>query len=166
MRTIIRFAGILLLGGCLKSQTMETPNACALFSKKKAETILGVTLETARSQEFGENPRQAVISNCLYVAPNADSYKSLSVTVRKGTIVTTSLKPAEKHIMTMKQQFGQRYDLKEINGLADGAVWDSSLRQLTVFKGSDTYALVSPDSTAPDLEDKLVKLAEESLGKS
>jgi len=144
------------------SKTSGIPDACALLPESAAESILGVQLTQAKSQRFGENPRQTVISNCLLTS-KTDELKTLTFTIRVGGAPESSVNPAETQISTMKQEFGQRYDLKKITGLGDGAVWDDSMKQLTVFRGTNTYVWNSPGATAPALEEKFVALAKKTI---
>jgi hypothetical protein len=164
----LALAGAVLcaLCGCSpRASTGRPADACTLLPRELAESVLDVKLGDPKSQAFGENPRQTVISNCQYVAAAAQPVGLLSFTIRVGSVPESSINPAEVFISTMKQTFGQRYDLKKLTGLGDGAVWDGSLKQLTVFKGTSTYVWTSPGATKPDLEDKLVSLAKQTMSK-
>ncbi len=166
-RSLLGVFGIsaLLLMSCTKSpQQHGAPNACALLTESAAEEALGVDLQQAQSQEFGENPRQTVVSNCLFVTKDIESVKTLSLTIRIGGTTDSAVNPATTLISTMKQDFGQRYEPRKVEGLGDGAVWDDSLKQLTVFKGSSTFALAAPGASLPDIENKLTQLAKSILG--
>ena len=168
MRTPLLIPGLLLLvvSGCSPQAPANKPtDACALMPKEVAEDVLGVKLTQPNSQSFGENPRQTVISNCQYVSTTSKPVGSLTFTIRIGSVSDSALSPAETLIATMKQEFGQRYDLKKVTGLADGAVWDSSLKQLTVFQGTSTYVWAAPGATSGDLEDKLVTLARKTIAR-
>ena len=165
-RLVVAGAVLGALCGCSPHPSTGQPaDACTLLPKRVAESALDVKLGDPKSQAFGENPRQAVISNCQYVAAAAQPVSQLTFTIRVGSVPESSINPAETFISTMKQTFGQRYDLKKLTGLGDGAVWDGSLKQLTVFKGTSTYVWTSPGATKPDLEDKLVSLAKQTMSK-
>lgn len=152
------------LCGCASHPSkMGPPDACALLPKKVAEEVLDVKLSEPKSQPFGANPWQTVISNCRFLAQSPQPVGSLNLTIRLGSVTQSLPGPAETFVATMKQDFGQRYQLQKIKGVGDGAVWDSSLRQLTVFSGTTTYVLTSPGATLPDLEDRLVTLAKKTI---
>lgn len=156
--------GALMLGGCSSPRSKtEPPDACTLLPKKVAEEVLDVKLGEPKSQPFGKNPWQTVISNCQYVAQSPQPIGTLNFTIRLGSVTQSLPGPAETFVATMKQDFGQRYQLEKIKGLADGAVWDPSSRQLTVFLGTTTYVLTSPGATLPDLRSKLVALAKRAI---
>jgi hypothetical protein len=160
-RLAFALAALCAAGGCARHTGPQ--DACTLLPKGVAESVLDVELTQARSQRFGENPRQAVISNCQYVATTPEPIRSLTFTIRAGGVSDASVGPAEGLISTMKQTFGQRYELKKLSGLGDGAVWDPSLHQLTVFAGTSTYVWAAPGATSPDLETKLVTLAKRTV---
>ncbi len=156
----------LAVGGCSPQASVNKPaDACTLMPKGIAEDVLGVKLTEPNSQSFGENPRQTVISNCQYVSTTTQPIGSLTFTIRLGSVPDSAISPAETLIATMKQEFGERYELKKLTGLADGAVWDSSLKQLTVFQGTSTYVWAAPGATSADLEDKLVTLAKKTIAR-
>ena len=144
------------------SKPAGMPDACALLPESAAESILGVKLTQAKSQRFGENPRQTVISHCLLTTETND-LKTLTFTIRLGGAPEASVNPAEAQISTMKQEFGQRYDLKKVAGLGEGAVWDDSSKQLTVYRGTNTYVWNSPGATTPDLENKFIAIAKKTI---
>ena len=157
--------GLLLATACSKQASNNTQqDACTILPKSVAEEVLGVVLQEPKAQSFGQNPRQTVISNCLFVSPNNDAaIKSLTFMVRIGGVSSSAVNPADGLITTMRQQFGASYNLKKLTDLGDGAVWDDSLKQLTVFKGTSTYVWTSPGATVPDLETKLVTLARKTV---
>lgn len=158
---------VLVMSGCSRRGSAGgQADACTLLPKHVAEDVLDVKLEEPKSQRFGDNPRQTVISNCQYVATSPRPGGSLTFTIRRGGVSESSVNPAETFIATMKQNFGQRYELEKLSGLGDGAVWDASLKQLTVFKGTSTYVWAFAGATAMDLENKLVSLAAQTLAKS
>ena len=137
-------------------------DACAVMPLKLAERALGLSLRSGQEQAFGTNPRQREISSCLYLDASPSGKGMVTLTIRRDD------KPgpagaAERLVGTIKQEFGQRYEVQIVPGLFDGAVWDPSLRQLSVVRGRHTYAwLVS--GTSPDgLKEKLMRLAGESL---
>ncbi len=138
-------------------------NACDLLPKQLAEQVLSVKVSETISQHFGQNPRQAVISNCQYVAELAAPIGSVTFTIREGGQPEEWSAPMDDFVRTMKRTFGERYELKKLNGLGDGAVWDSSLKQLTVFAHSNIYAWTAPGSTDPNIEIALTTLAHKTL---
>ncbi len=158
-------AALLIFSACTRGGTAakEPESACSLVPQSTAENVLGVKLKPGAAQAFGENPRQMVISNCLYVGVDTDAIKTLSVTIRAGSVADGALNPAESHIITMKQEFGERYELKKLDGLGQGAVWDPSLKQLSVFKGTSTYVWAVAGAEAENLEEKMVALARQTL---
>jgi hypothetical protein len=165
-KTLLGLAVVALSTASACTRHAGPQEACALLPKSVAESVLQVELGAARSQRFGENPRQVVISNCQYVATKPEPLRSLTFTIRAGGVPDSSVGPAEGLISTMKQTFGQRYDLKKLSGLGNGAVWDPSLHQLTVFAGTSTYVWAAPGATVPNLEDKLVTLAKRTIARS
>ena len=166
MKYIFIFVGVFILAGVaflVMQESRSEDSACSRLPKSLAESILDVELKDPKSQKFGGNPRQTVISNCQFVAENNQTLNTLTFTIRIGGIPYSSVAADEDFIMTMKQQFGQRYELKKLKNLGDAAVWDASLQQLTVFKGQATYVLSSHGSTIENIEDKLITLARKTI---
>ena len=153
---------------CARTQAPSGPvDACVLLPKNAAEASLGIPLRVGQSQGFGENARQAVVSNCLFVSETPEKLNTLTFTIRTGTVVATDINPAARHIATLKQEFGERYgvNLKKVDGVGRGAVWDDSAKQLTVFFGQDTYAFNTTGSQIPDVENRLIELAKKTIAK-
>ena len=166
-KTLLLASALILLAGCSHNVTSKTePTACSIMPKELAESVLGVKLEDPESMAFGEIPRLESISNCLYRAEKNDQLKSLTFTIRKNTIVANASTPADAYIVTKKHQFGSNYNIQKLDGVGDGAVWDPALKQLTVFKNSNTYVWVSPGSKVGDLQSKFVDLAKRTVAKS
>lgn len=157
---------VLLTAGCSQKNSSAVPeDACKVITKTVAESAMQVTLADPRSQSFGENPRQRGISNCQYTGNPEQSVPMLNIAIRVDEVPNQPEKRADNFIASMKQTFGARYDLKKLDGLGDGAVWDESLKQLTVFRGAHTYAFTAPGATAPDLEQRMVALASQGIQK-
>jgi len=159
---IIFFGFALLLASCSRPTSGAPKDACKMMSKQTAESTLDVELSEPKFQNFGENPRQPVISYCQYES-HTDGLKSVVFTIRSGGLPAAATNPAVNFISTMKQTFGERYDLKKLSNLGDGAVWDDSLHQLTVFQGTNTYVWTSPGASSADLEQKFVALAKKTV---
>lgn len=154
----------LLASACSRNRPAGTPqDACTLVPKEIVESTLDVKLLDPKLQDFGQNPRQQEFSYCQYVAKAQQPVYTLNITVKTGGVPSTPMSPAENFIVTMKQSFGQRYELKKLPTMGDGGVWDGSLKQLTIFKGSTTYALTAPGATIPDLEQRMIALAEKTV---
>jgi hypothetical protein len=137
------------------------------MSKYLAESVLGANVTIQQSQAFGANPRQKEISNCLYNALTNGVSSSITFTIRSDASANTSAdaskNTSDRFIATMKQEFGERYEIKKIANLGDSAIWDSSLKQLSVFQGNNTFVWVSTGATSSDIESKLISLAQKTL---
>jgi hypothetical protein len=164
MIKIIPLPLILLVLACCSNQSQENPralDACSILTKADAQAALGDMVRDANAKNFGGGNGVATVSNCLYSSAGTDTFKTISILIRSGASSEKSDGRIQSHVSDLKKQFGEQYVLEPVSGIADGAVWDPKLNQLTFFKGRDMVIL----SKHPGTKDELVALATKVAGK-
>ena len=136
-------------------------DACQILTKADAEVILGEKVKDPNSRNFGGGDGVATVSNCMYLTVNHESFKTLSILIRSGAPAEKADGRIDAHIMDLKKQFGQDYVLEPLSDIANGAIWDPKLHQLTFFKGRDMVIL----SKHPGAKEDLVPIAKKIVEK-
>lgn len=141
-------------------ESAKPKDACQILTRADAEAALGEKVKEPNSRNFGGGEGIATVSNCMYLTANAESFKTLSLLIRSGSASEKAEGRIDAHIADLKKQFGQDYVLEPLSDIANGAVWDPKLLQLTFFKGRDMVIL----SKHPGTKDELIPIAKKIAG--
>lgn len=109
---------------------------CTVLTKADAEAVLGGAVDEPKQKEQ-EGKNGAWTSTCSYYSSGNSRGAGLLLTY---TPKSDPAKALTAYVDSLKKTLGDAYKPDTVAGAGDGAVWDASMKQLTVFKGA--YMLV------------------------
>ena len=138
--------------------------ACELLTKADVEAALGVTVDEPLAS-FQENKDiRFWMSQCSYYSKNPESPKKGRGV---GLMIQNSrnadpVKALEDYTASLKKALGDAYNAQTIDGVGARAVWNGSVKQLTIFEGS--YMLIV-SMVSPGQEERVVLETAKTLAK-
>jgi hypothetical protein len=116
---------------------MQPLAACDLLAKTDAETILGGAVDEPQQNSQEDKERQSWMSTCNYYSPQAERGAGLLVQPSANADPAQAL---DAHVASLKKSLGEAYQAETIAGVGGAAIWDGSVKQLTVF--DDAHMLI------------------------
>lgn len=107
--------------------------ACDLLTTADVEAVLGGTVDEPRQTARDDEERQFWMSQCDYYSPQQERGAGLMV---QSSADADPVKALEAHVTSLKDSLGDAYEVQTIAGVGGAAVWDGSVKQLTIFDGS------------------------------
>ena len=155
--TISLFVGL----GCSEADD-RVSSACELISTEKVNEIFGVTFDEAKETQHRENG-DIFVSMCSFSSSDPNSLSSCSVLVLYNPALKNPKVDVEDHIKSFREGIGDpNYAFESINDLGEAALYDSAMKQLTVFeKGRMTIY----QAFGKDPKSQLVDMARAVLSK-
>jgi hypothetical protein len=115
------------------SAATQPLQACDLLTTADVEAILGGTVDEPRQTSRDDEERQFWMSQCDYYAPQQERGAGLMI---QSSANADPIKALEAHMANLKNSLGDAYEAQTVDGVGGAAVWDGSVKQLTVFDGA------------------------------
>jgi hypothetical protein len=139
-RWVLVIVGLLLAlvaAGCGGSKAapqgapaLQPVKACEILAKADAEAVLGGTVDTPQEKDHESAKMKAWTSTCTYNSPQAGRGATLLI---QNSLTADPAQALDAQVAALKKSLGDDYNPEKVAGVGDGALWDGSVKQLTVF---------------------------------
>ncbi len=139
--------------------------ACELLAKNELETLIGAAVNEPSKMHKEYQSSGQWMSMCNYYSD--EKQLSVGLTIKPHGKKVSSAEAFSLHEANMKKSLGNEYQLEPVQNIGDKAGWDSSTKQITIFKGPFMLVIgsVNPNSTGPEALKFNKKMAEKILAK-